>query len=109
MSTYSEEHKKYLKDLKKEKIIVFIFRFLIIAIFLIGWELLSRYKLINTFTSSSPTKAFKTMLGLLQDGTLLKHIGVTLYEVFVSFSIATIIGMIVAIILWSNKKISKRH
>ena len=107
MSTYSEEHKKYLKDLKKEKIIVFIFRFLIIAIFLIGWELLSRYKLINTFTSSSPTKAFKTMLGLLQDGTLLKHIGVTLYEVFVSFSIATIIGMIVAIILWSNKKISK--
>ena len=107
MSTYSEEHKKYLKNLKKEKIIVFIFRFLIIAIFLIGWELLSRYKLINTFTSSSPTKAFKTMLGLLQDGTLLKHIGVTLYEVFVSFSIATIIGMIVAIILWSNKKISK--
>lgn len=107
MSTYSEEHKKYLKDLKKEKIIVFIFRFLIIAIFLIGWELLSRYKLINTFTSSSPTKAFKTMFGLLQDGTLLKHIGVTLYEVFVSFSIATIIGMIVAIILWSNKKISK--
>ena len=107
MSTYSEEHKKYLKDLKKEKIIVFIFRFLIIAIFLIGWELLSRYKLINTFTSSSPTKAFKTMLGLLQDGTLLKHIGVTLYEVIISFFIASIIGFVVATTLWSNKIIAK--
>ena len=30
MSTYSDEHKKYLKKLKKEKAIVFIFRILII-------------------------------------------------------------------------------
>lgn len=107
MSTYSKEHKNYLKKLKKEKIIVFIFRFLIIFTFLIGWELLSQYKIINTFTSSSPTHAIKTMVGLLQDGSLMKHIGITLYEVFVSFFIATIIGMITAIILWSNKTISK--
>jgi len=30
-----------------------------------------------------------------------------MYEVFISFSIATIIGLIVATILWSNKTISK--
>lgn len=107
MSIYSKEHKLYLKKLRKEKIIVFIFRFLIITIFLVGWELLSKYQIINTFTSSSPTHAIKTMINLFQDGSLMKHIGITLYEVFVSFSIATIIGMIVAIILWSNKTISR--
>lgn len=107
MYTYSKEHKEYLKKLRKEKIIVFIFRFLIITIFLVGWELLSKYHIINTFLSSSPSNAIKTTIDLFQDGSLFKHIGITLYEVFISFSIATIIGLITATILWSNKTISK--
>ena len=107
MSTYSEEHKKYLKKLRKEKVIVFIFRILIISIFLIAWELLSDYKIINSFTSSSPIKATKTIIELFRDGSLIKHIGVTLYEVLISFFIASIVGMITAIILWSNKIVSK--
>lgn len=107
MSTYSDEHKKYLKKLKKEKVIVFIFRILIISMFLIAWELLSDYKIINSFTSSSPIKATKTIIELFKDGSLIKHIGVTLYEVLISFFIASIVGMITAIILWSNKIVSK--
>ena len=107
MSTYSDEHKKYLKKLRKEKVIVFIFRILIISMFLIAWELLSDYKIINSFTSSSPIKATKTIIELFRDGSLIKHIGVTLYEVLISFFIASIVGMITAIILWSNKTVSK--
>ena len=107
MSTYSDEHKKYLKKLRKEKVIVFIFRILIISMLLIAWELLSDYKIINSFTSSSPIKATKTIIELFRDGSLIKHIGVTLYEVLISFFIASIVGMITAIILWSNKTVSK--
>ena len=75
--------------------------------FLIAWELLSDYKIINSFTSSSPIKATKTIIELFRDGSLIKHIGVTLYEVLISFFIASIVGMITAIILWSNKIVSK--
>ena len=107
MSTFSEEHKKYLKRQRREKIIIFIFRLLIIATFLIGWELLSRYHIINTFLSSSPTNAIKTTIDLFKDGSLFKHIGITLYEVLLSFGIASIIGLISATILWSNKILSK--
>lgn len=107
MSTFSKEHKQYLKKLKQEKIIVFIFRFLIIAIFLIGWELLSKYHIINTFLSSSPSNTLKTVIKLFQDGSLLKHIGITMYEVLLSFIIATIIGFVSATILWGNKMTSK--
>lgn len=107
MSTYSLEHIKYLKKIKKEKRIVTIFRILIIIIFLLGWELLSRFNLINTFLSSSPSKVVYTTIGLINDGSLFKHIGITIYEVFLSFSIATIIGVIIATILWSNPIISK--
>lgn len=107
MSTYSLEHRKYLKKLRKEKMIVVVSQILIIGLFLIGWELLAHYKVINTFLSSSPSQVFKTMVGLLQDGSLFSHIGVTLYEVFLSFFIASIVGMIVATILWRHPMLSK--
>lgn len=107
MSTFSDEHKAYLKKQHREKIVIFIFRLLIIATFLIGWELLSRYHIINTFLSSSPTNAIKTTIDLFKDGSLFKHIGITLYEVLISFGIASIIGLIIATILWSNKILSK--
>ncbi len=107
MSTYSKEHKKYLKKIRNEKIIVFIFRLLIIAIFLIGWELLSKYHIINMFLSSCPSKVITSAINLLKNGDLFNHIGITLYEVFLSFIIATIIGLFTATILWSNKIISK--
>lgn len=107
MSIYSKEHTEYLKKRKKEKRIVCFFRLIIIICFLIAWELLSRFELINTFLSSSPTEVIETTMQLLKDQTLFTHIGVTLYEVITSFLIATIIGFIIATILWSNKIIAK--
>ena len=107
MSTYSEEHLKYIKRQKKEKRLVCFFRLLIIIVFLLAWELLSRLELINTFLSSSPTEVIQTTIQLVKDNTLFTHIGVTIYEVIISFLIATIIGFVVATILWNNKVIAK--
>lgn len=107
MSTYSNEHLLYLKKQKKEKRIICFFRILLILCFLIAWELLSRLELINTFLSSSPSKVAVTIYELAKDNTLFIHVGVTLYEVLISFIVATIIGFIVALILWSNKAIAK--
>ena len=107
MFTYSEEHLRYLKKQKREKRLVCFFRFLIIVLFLLTWELLSRLELINTFLSSSPTEVIKTTIQLLKDNSLFTHIGVTLYEVIVSFAVATIIGFTTATILWNNKIIAK--
>lgn len=107
MSTYSLEHKQYLKKIRREKIFITLVRSIIIIMFLIGWELLARFNIINTFLSSSPSKVFSTTINLFKDGSLLGHIGVTLYEVFVSFSIATIIGIIFATIFWVSPRLAK--
>lgn len=107
MSTFSNEHTAYLKKIKKEKRVVLLFQILIIAFFLIGWELLARFEIINTFLTSSPSEVIKTIYHLFQDGSLFTHIGVTLYEVFLSFAIATVVGFFVAIVLWSNKIVAK--
>lgn len=100
MSTYSLEHREYLNKLKKRKIIIGIWQLIIICSFLIGWEILAKFELINTFLSSSPTQVFSTVINLFRDGELFKHIVVTLYEVLISFSIASILGFVIATILW---------
>ena len=107
MYTYSFEHTSYLKERKKEKRIIATFRILIILIFLISWEILARFNIINTFLFSSPGRVINTIIKLFNTGELLKHMGITLYEVFISFSLASIIGIIIASILWRFEKLSK--
>ena len=103
----SKERRLYLKKIRKENIIVSLARFLIVFIFIIGWEVLARMELINTFTFSSPSRIIETIIGLLNNGGLFSHIMVTLYETLYSFFLATVIGIIIATLLWSNKIISR--
>ena len=107
MSTYSLEHKKYLHEKKKQKIIITFFRFSIFVCFLVCWELLVHFQMINTFLSSSPSQVFSTIIELLVNGDLFLHIGITLYEVLLSFFISTSIGFMIATLLWSSKMIAK--
>ena len=107
MITYSEEHLRYLKKKKRENIIIHVIRISIIVLFLVIWECLAEFGLINTFLSSSPSQVFSTTFSLIKTGNLLEHIWVTLYEVLISFFIATVFGFITGTILWSNKVIAK--
>ena len=107
MSTYSEEHKAYLKKQKRYKTKVLISQITIILLLFIIWEILAKYEIINTFFYSSPSKILTTITTLFKTNSLFNHIYVTIYEVILSFIIATIIGLSTATILWWNKFISK--
>ncbi|MCI8460942.1 MAG: ABC transporter permease subunit, partial [Bacilli bacterium] len=107
MFTFSNEHYDYLKKIKKEKQIIFFFRILIVILFMFVWEVLAQNSIINTFLFSSPSKVIETICSLYNNGDLLRHVGVSLYEVFISFFMASGIGIIVATILWSNERLSK--
>lgn len=107
MSTYSLEHKQFLKKKKRNKWIVRVSQLSIIIIFLLLWEMGARLGYINTFLSSSPSKVFQTFISLLQDNNLWNHVWVTVYETLVSFTLASGIGFLVASILWWNKTIAK--
>ncbi len=107
MFTYSNEHKEYLKRIKKERRIVLFFQILIITSFLIIWELLVELKLTNTFLSSSPIRVINTTISLLKDNSLFHHIWITTYETLLSFLIASIVGLFVGAILWWNKTLAR--
>ena len=104
---YSDEHSKYLKQRKKRKIFIISSQILLL-IFLIGlWEIAAHFKWINTFIYSSPSSILKTIIGLHNSHNLYQHIFTTVYETFISFSLATIIGVLIATILWWNKTLYK--
>ena len=103
----SKEHKNYLKKEKAFKIKVHIAQILIITIFFSIWELLSQKGIVNPFLYSSPSKILNAIINLIKSNNLFNHIGITLYEVIISFLIGTIISAFVATILWWNKFLSK--
>lgn len=103
----SREHREYLKKIRLNKFLVHIVQLLIIISFIFLWEYLSSNNIINSFIYSSPSKAFSTIYGLYLDGNLFNHIWVTVYETFISFSLATILGTLVAIILWYSEFLYK--
>ncbi len=103
----SKEHKNYLKKRKKEKIIILLSQLLLITTLLIIWQYLADKKIINTFITSSPKKVLETIVYLYKSNNLFKHIGITTYETIISFTLGTLLGLLIAIILWYNKFIAK--
>jgi len=104
---YSKEHKLYLRKLRINKILVHVTQILILVFGILFWEYLSKNGIINSFIYSSPSKIFNTIIDLYRDGNLFNHIWITFYETFISFILATILGTIIAIILWYSKFLYK--
>ena len=97
---YSVEHKKYLRKQKRENYLVLFFQLMIIIFFLALWQISAELGWINTFISSSPKAILETIVGLHQDNNLYQHIFITVWETFISFSLGTLIGILIATILW---------
>lgn len=104
---YSIEHKKYLKKLKLKNIYIKIVQISIIIIFITLWQILSNKNIINTFIFSSPKNILKCLINLHKTNNLYNHIWITLYETLISFILSTVIGITIAIIMWSNKTFAK--
>lgn len=96
----SNSQKAFLKKIKRNKIIVISIQLFLLVTFILGWELLARYQLINSFIYSSPSKIINCFVDLYQANNLFVHIYTTLYEVFISFLIGISIGFIVALLIY---------
>lgn len=104
---YSREYKSYLRKLRINKILVRLVQILILVLWLWLWEYLANREIINSFIYSSPSRMAKTIVTLYQSNNLFRHIWVTIYETVISFSLATILGTLIAIILWYSKFLYK--
>ena len=104
--TMSNDRKKYLKRIKNKKIEILITQISIVVTFIALWEMLAQIGKIDSFITSQPSRILETFLDL-SSNDLLKHLKITCIETLVGFSLGTIMGIAIAIILWWSPFISK--
>ena len=102
----SEERKRYLIKNTIIKVSILVTQIILVILFVILWELLANKGIIDSFITSQPSRMLKTFMNLSENDLLL-HLGVTCYETIVGFLSGTALGIIIAIILWSSKFLSK--
>lgn len=102
----SEDRKKYLRKIKMTKVEIFFTQVSIILIVIALWEILANKGVIDSFIASQPSRIVKTFLNL-SSNDLLKHLGVTCLETMIGFLSGTLLGILIAILLWWSKFIAK--
>ncbi len=100
----SEQHKKYLRKLKIEYIVTKTLQVGILIAFFGLWELAVAVRWIDPFFFSSPSLIVETIAELINTGEFFRHVGVTLLETLVGFAISTIVGTLIAIVLWASRR-----
>ena len=95
----SKERKKYIRKQKIRKIEVLLTQIAIIITFIALWEILANTGKIDSFITSQPSRILKTFLNL-SSNDLLEHLKITCIETILGFSLGTIFGGIIAMILW---------
>jgi len=83
-----------------EKLYIRIIQVMILVIALGLWELCANARIIDPFITSQPSRIIKTIISLYEDGALFQNIGITCLEAVVGFVLGTLLGTIIAIILW---------
>ena len=103
----SIEQQKYLRKIKSDKIQIRTMQWSVFTVFLIAWEVAARCEWINSFIFCSPSIVLRCFLEMIQNGSLFRHIGITVVETMIGFAIVIVGSILIAIVLWWNPKLSK--
>ena len=89
---------------------VYFWRYLILIVFLVGWEVLSRTKLIDDFFFSKPSDIVGRLYTWVTEGTsegsLWYHLWVTMEESMLGFVTGAVAGVIAGIALGRNRMLA---
>ncbi|MGE7272024.1 ABC transporter permease [Brevibacillus panacihumi] len=100
-------HQQYLQKEGRTRTWVFVTQLLLFAAFIGLWEMLSRANLINSLIFSYPSKIIALLWAQLLDGSLLPHVGLTVWETIVGFVLGTLLGTLLASVIWWSPFLSR--
>ncbi|MDE5978156.1 MAG: ABC transporter permease [Turicibacter sp.] len=97
----------YLKGIKRQSRLIHLFQFLFCVAFLIIWEVLANYGIIDTFFFSKPSAIWTLLIKYIQTGELFTHVGTSLYETMIGLIAGTLGGLFISICLWWSERLAK--
>lgn len=103
----STGHRHYFRHYHFHRLLVIFFRIFLLTGFLFLWEFCASHQIIDSFIFSSPSKIMNALLLMISDHSIFLHLGVTLYETFVSFFLVIFVSILFAILLWYSNNLSE--
>lgn len=103
----STGHRHYLRHYHFHRLLVIFSRIFLLTGFLFLWEFCASHQIIDSFIFSSPSKIMNVLLLMISDHSIFLHLGVTLYETFVSFFLVIFVSILFAILLWYSNNLSE--
>ncbi len=103
----SEKQREFITGCIRQKRKVRVLQISIFLLFIIVWETATRFDIIDPFVFSSPSRMLECFVALSADGSIYYHIGVTLFETFLSFLLIMFFGIFIAVLLWWNTTVAK--
>ena len=98
--TPSPAYAAYLHAVKRRSQSIQLWQIGLVAALLIVWEVAPRVGWINPMLTSYPSAIGRTLIAMIQDGSLVKHTMVTLSEIIFGFAGGMLLGTLSAVVLW---------
>lgn len=103
----SAAQREYMEREHLHKKRVAVSRTMVLVLLLALWELCARLGMIDAFIFSSPSRVLLCFKKMMLDGSIFTHIGITMLETLVSFALVVVLGLLVAVLLWSSRSASE--
>ena len=99
-NNYAQQHKQYLANIKIKRLKILFWQLFIVFMFFALWEISARVGILDTFLFSCPSDIFSLFINYLSEGEIFYHIATSVWETILGFTIDSILGIAVAILLW---------
>lgn len=101
------KQEQFVRNHKRHHHMITSYRFLLLILFLILWEISADLNWIDSFFFSSPSRVGILFVDMLRTQSILYHIGITLFETVLSFLLVFLISLICSTLLWYSAKLSE--
>lgn len=100
------ERQKYLKEKKRYQVLVVLTQLGLLISLIVLWEVLANLGVIDSFITSKPSKMLATFIKMLSQD-LPEHVWITCMETVIGFLLGTVLGTMIASILWWSPFLAK--
>jgi NitT/TauT family transport system permease protein len=100
-------NKNVLRQFRKEKIRLILSQIGLLIFILAFWEVGSRVGLLDEFFFSKPSSIAELLWTYIKSGQIWKHISISVMETLLGIILGSILGIFIAVLLWSSEKLAK--
>lgn len=98
---------EYVKMQIRRRHMVMAARMILLVSIIVLWELCAKAGVINDFIFSSPSRIAVCFCSMITDRSIFYHMGITIAETLLSFTLVVLIGIAGAVLLWASKSLAE--